>query len=69
MAQTIEFRYDTQLLLEPVDDEELDVDEIRDYIASEIKKRVPNVTDIIIEFDQDDEIVHWKKTIIEKPVE
>ena len=26
MAQTIEFRYDTQLLLEPVDDNELDVD-------------------------------------------
>lgn len=46
-----------------------EADEIRDYIASEIKKRVPNVTDIIIEFDQDDDIVHWKKTIIEKPVE
>lgn len=44
-------------------------DEIRDYIAAEIRKRVPNVTDIIIEFDVDDEIVHWKKTVIEKPVE
>ena len=31
MAQTIEFRYDTQLLLEPVDDNELDVDLIHDY--------------------------------------
>ena len=33
MAQSIEFRYDTQLLLEPVDDQELDVDLIHDYIA------------------------------------
>ena len=33
MAQTIEFRYDTQLLLEPENDEELDVDDIRDHIA------------------------------------
>ena len=46
-----------------------EADEIRDYIAGQIKKRVPNVTDIIIEFDQDDDIVHWKKTIVEKPVE
>lgn len=46
-----------------------EADEIREYIASEINKRVPNVTDIIIEFDQDDDIVHWKKMIIEKPVE
>lgn len=45
-----------------------EADEIRDYIADEIKKRVPNVTDIIIEFDQDDNIVHWQKTVIEKPV-
>ena len=37
MAQSIEFRYDTQLLLEPVDDEELDVDEIHDYIADHFK--------------------------------
>ncbi|MDD6350814.1 MAG: hypothetical protein PUG16_00240 [Lachnospiraceae bacterium] len=37
MAQTIEFRYDTQLLLEPVDDQELDVDEIHDYIADHFK--------------------------------
>ena len=33
----IEFRYDTQLLLEPVDGEELDVDEIHDYIADTFK--------------------------------
>ncbi|MBP7059914.1 MAG: hypothetical protein KBA87_05760 [Lachnospiraceae bacterium] len=33
MQQTIEFRYDTQLLLEPENDEELDVDDIRDHIA------------------------------------
>lgn len=45
-----------------------EADEIRDYIAEEIKKRVPNVTDIIIEFDQDDNIVHWTKTTKEKPV-
>lgn len=46
-----------------------EADEIRDYIAAEIEKRVPNVTDIIIEFDRADEIVHWKKTVIEKPAE
>lgn len=46
-----------------------EADEIRDYIAAEINKRVPNVTDIIIEFDQDDDIVHWKKMTTEKPVE
>ncbi|WP_422122023.1 cation diffusion facilitator family transporter [Planococcus sp. X10-3] len=46
-----------------------EADEIREYIASEINKRVPNVTDIIIEFDQDDDIVHWQKTITKKPVE
>lgn len=31
--QSIEFRYDTQLLMDPFDDEELDPDEIHDYIA------------------------------------
>lgn len=46
-----------------------EADEIREYIAGEINKRVPNVTDIIIEFDQDDDIVHWKKVVTEKPVE
>lgn len=46
-----------------------EADEIRDYIAAEINKRVPNVTDIIIEFDQDDNVVHWKKMTKEKPVE
>ncbi|MFC3209683.1 cation diffusion facilitator family transporter [Planomicrobium okeanokoites] len=46
-----------------------EADEIREYIASEINKRVPNVTDIIIEFDQDDDITHWKKVTTQKPVE
>lgn len=46
-----------------------EADEIREYIAAEINKRVPNVTDIIIEFDQDDDIVHWKKVTTQKPVE
>lgn len=46
-----------------------EADEIRDFIAEEIKKRVPNVTDIIIEFDQVDEIVHWQKVVIKKPTE
>lgn len=46
-----------------------EADEIREYIASEINKRVSNVTDIIIEFDQDDDIVHWKKMTKEKPGE
>lgn len=46
-----------------------EADEIREYIAAEINKRVPNVTDIIIEFDQDDDIVHWKKMTTQKPVE
>lgn len=34
--QTIEFRYDTQLLLDP-EDEDLDVDDVRDYIAENFK--------------------------------
>lgn len=34
MHTSINYRYDTQLLLEPVEDEELDVDAIRDYIAN-----------------------------------
>lgn len=46
-----------------------EADEIREYIAAEINKRVPNVTDIIIEFDQDDDVVHWKKVTTQKPVE
>lgn len=46
-----------------------EADEIREYIAGEINKRVPNVTDIIIEFDQDDDITHWKKVTTQKPVE
>lgn len=36
-----------------------EADKIRDYISEKIKERVPNVTDIIIEFDQDDDIPHW----------
>ncbi|HSJ37121.1 MAG TPA: cation diffusion facilitator family transporter [Planococcus sp. (in: firmicutes)] len=46
-----------------------EADEIRDYIKVEINKRVPNVTDVIIEFDQDDNIVHWKKVTKDKPAE
>lgn len=34
MHTSINYKYDTQLLLEPLEDEELDVDEIRDYIAN-----------------------------------
>lgn len=46
-----------------------EADEIREYIKKEIDKRVPNVTDVIIEFDQNDDITHWKKVTTEKPVE
>lgn len=46
-----------------------EADEIREYIKGEINKRVPSVTDVIIEFDQDDDITHWKKVTKEKPVE
>lgn len=45
-----------------------EADEIREYIAKEINKRVPNVTDLIIEFDQNDDVVHWKKVTTEKPL-
>jgi len=46
-----------------------EADEIREYIKKEINKRVPNVTDVIIEFDQDDDITHWKKVAKDEPVE
>lgn len=46
-----------------------EADEIREYIKKEIDKRVPNVTDVIIEFDQDDNITHWKKVTTEKPTQ
>ncbi|TAA72071.1 cation diffusion facilitator family transporter [Planococcus salinarum] len=46
-----------------------EADKIREYIKGEIDKRVPNVTDVIIEFDQDDNVTHWKKITKVKPVE
>lgn len=36
-----------------------EADEIRDYLEAKIAEQVPNVTDIIIEFDQLDDIKHW----------
>lgn len=37
-----------------------EADDIRDYIEEKIKESIKNVTDIIIEFDEDDQVPTWK---------
>lgn len=39
-----------------------EADEIRDYIEAKLKENIKNVTDVIIEFDEDDGKVTWTKT-------
>ncbi|RNF39201.1 cation diffusion facilitator family transporter [Planococcus salinus] len=43
-----------------------EADELRDYIEKKIEEAVPSVTDIIIEFDQDDGVPTWETAKDEK---
>ena len=43
-----------------------EADDIRDYIEEKIKENVKNVTDIIIEFDEDDGLLTWNKAMNEE---
>lgn len=38
-----------------------EADDIRDYIEQQLKDKIKNVTDVIIEFDEDDGKVTWIK--------
>ncbi|MDN3436550.1 cation diffusion facilitator family transporter [Planococcus sp. APC 3900] len=42
-----------------------EADDLRDYIEEKIKENVKNVTDIIIEFDEDDGLPTWNKALDE----
>lgn len=39
-----------------------EADDIRDYIEKRIKEGIENVTDVIIEFDEDDGVATWTKS-------
>ena len=43
-----------------------EADDISDYIEEKIKENVKNVTDIIIEFDEDDGLLTWNKAMNEE---
>ncbi len=38
-----------------------EADDVRDYLEGKIKEKIPNVMDVIIEFDEDDRVATWKR--------